>query len=156
MKRLFAILLSIVLVLSLCACNSTTESKTETDVKATVKNNDNKTEYLTAKELCDFSSNNNISFENKYWCAHATVTGKIKEIGGSCIINGHSYNWTLVIEGGACDWFIGSDKYNKTTVTKDFIANLNPGDTVEISGEIVGASMGQVNISNGTISVKIK
>ena len=85
-----------------------------------------------------------------------TVTGTVNDIGGLSSINGTRYNWTLKVEGGECDWFIGDEKYNTSSVSEALIASLNKGDTVEISGEIVGASFGEVDISNGTISVKKK
>ena len=174
MKKLIALLLSAILIFSLYACsNSSTNSNdtpnnaeenikatvnAEENIKATVINKQGVTEQLTAKELSDIDEVNPIKFENNYWCAKVTVTGEIKEIGGLSSINGSNYNWTLVIEGGECDWFIGDNTYNTSTVTKDYIANLSIGDTVEISGEIVGVSFsfGRVDISNNTISVKKK
>ena len=104
----------------------------------------------------DIQNGNPLKFENDYWAAEVIVTGKITKIGGEEIINGSHYNWTLKIEGGEGDWFIGDGKYNTSSVSKDFIASLNTSDTVEISGEIVGAFFGEVDISNGTISVKKK
>ncbi len=162
MKKIFAFILSLVLITSLCACGTNTQtnsgSTTKTGIKATVVNNDGNTEQLTAKQLCDFSDANKISFEKKYWCARVTVTGKIKKIESSTTINGTHYNWTLLIDGGDGNWFIGDQRFNTSTVTEDFLASLNIGDTVEISGEIVGVSSSfkEVDISNGTISVKKK
>ena len=106
--------------------------------------------------MLDLSESNPVNFDNNYWSAKVTVTGTVNEIGGLSSINGTHYNWTLKVEGGECDWFIGDDKYNTSTVPEDLIASLSKGDTVEISGEIVGASFGEINISNGTISVKKK
>ena len=154
MKRILAILLSAMFIFSLCACSNSTN--TNSNVKATVVNKQGVTEQLTAKEILDISEANPLNFDNNYWSAKVTVTGKITKIGGTEIINGSHYNWTLTIEGGDGDWFIGDDKYNTSTVSEDFIATLNIGDTVEISGEIVSAYFGKVNISNGTISVKKK
>lgn len=161
MKKAIAFLLSAILTFSLCACSNASMPTTdapagETDVKAKVINNNGVTENLTAKELCDLSDANPVSFKNTYWCAKVTVTGKVKEIGGLRSINGTYYNWTLEVEGGECDWFIGDKKYNTSTISEDLIASLSKGDTVEISGEIVGASFDEVDISNGTISVKKK
>lgn len=162
MKRILAFSIFLVLIVILCACSTTTQTGTSAnpnytnDVKGTLINNQGDPEFLTAKELCDLSNGNNISFEKKYWCAYTTVTGKITEIEGACIINGTHYAWTVTIDGGTCDWFIGKTKYNASSVTENFLADLNVGDIVEISGEIVGASFGQVDLSNGTISVKKK
>lgn len=162
MKKLIALLLSTILIFSLWACsnnsstNSNGTSNTQKNVKATVINKKGATEQLTAKELLDLSESNPVNFDNNYWSAKVTVTGTVNEIGGLSSINGTHYNWTLKVEGGECDWFIGDDKYNTSTVTEDLIASLSKGDTVEISGEIVGASFGEINISNGTISVKKK
>ena len=151
MKKILAVLLSFILVISLCACGNSTQTnnpqssnKTNTniakDVKATVVNKNGTTESLTAKELCDIQDENPIKFDNNYWSAKVTVTGTITKIGGLSSINGTDYKWYLKIEGGDCDWFIGDQTYNTSTVTEDFIANLSIGDTVEISGEIVGHS----------------
>lgn len=166
MKKLIAIILSLVLILSLCACGSSTssnssgssnsKSNTTKDVKATVVNNKGETEYLTAKDLIDIQESNPLNFDNNYWSAKVTVTGTVNEIGGLSSINGTHYEWTLKVEGGECDWFIGDGKYNTSTVSEDLLASLKKGDTVQISGEIVGASFGQVDISNGTISVTKK
>ena len=168
MKKITAIILSLVLILSLCACgnnsnnnssnnSSNNSNNTQKNVKATVVNKQGTTEYLTAKELNDISDSNPVKFDKNYWSAKVTVTGKVTEIGGLSSVNGSNYKWTLKVEGGECDWFIGDDNYNTSTVTEDLIASLSKGDTVEISGEIVGAYFGQyVNISNGTISVKKK
>lgn len=162
MKKLIALLLATILIFSLWACsnnsstNSNSTSNTQKNVKATVINKKGATEQLTAKELLDLSESNPVNFDNNYWSAKVTVTGTVNEIGGLSSINGTHYNWTLKVEGGECDWFIGDDKYNTSTVPEDLIASLSKGDTVEISGEIVGASFGEINISNGTISVKKK
>lgn len=171
MKKVLAILLSATLILSLCACKkvtnmepgnsananvNSTSDNTQKNIKATVHNNQGVTEQLSAKELLDIQNGNPLKFENDYWAAEVIVTGKITKIGGEEIINGSHYNWTLKIEGGEGDWFIGDGKYNTSSVSKDFIASLNTSDTVEISGEIVGAFFGEVDISNGTISVKKK
>ena len=162
MKKLIALLLFTILIFSLGACsnnsstNSNGTSNTQKNVKATVINKKGATEQLTAKELLDLSESNPVNFDNNYWSAKVTVTGTVNEIGGLSSINGTHYNWTLKVEGGECDWFIGDDKYNTSTVPEDLIASLSKGDTVEISGEIVGASFGEINISNGTISVKKK
>ena len=162
MKKLFALLLSLILIVSLCACGNTKQTTTNNaankansanEVKATVINKDGGTESLSAKELADIKESNPLNFDNKYWCAKVTVTGKITDIGGLSNINGTNYKWTLTIEGGEWDWFIGDSEYNTSTVTQDFIATLSKGDTVQISGEIVGASFKQCDISNGTISV---
>jgi len=161
MKKVITLLLATILIFSLWACsnnsstNSNGTSDTQKNVKATVINKKGATEQLTAKELCDLSKSNPVNFDNNYWCAKVTVTGTVNEIGGLSSINGTHYNWTLKVEGGECDWFIGDNKYN-TSVSKDLIASLSKGDTVEISGEIVGASFGEVDISNGTLSVKKK
>lgn len=160
MKKILVFSLSLVLIVFLFACSTTIQAETPAkpnytnDVKGTLINNQGDPEFLTAKELCDLSDGNNISFEKKYWCAYTTVIGKINEIEGACSINGTHYDWTVTIDGGACDWFIGKTKYNTSTVTENFLADLNVGDTVEISGEIVGASFNEVDLSNGTISVK--
>lgn len=162
MKKLIALLLATILIFSLWACsnnsstNSNSTSNTQKNVKATVINKKGATEQLTAKELLDLSESNPVNFDNNYWSAKVTVTGTVNEIGGLSSINGTHYNWTLKVEGGECDWFIGDDKYNTSTISEDLIASLSKGDTVEISGEIVGASFGEINISNGTISVKKK
>lgn len=171
MKKILATLLSAILIFSLCACSKVTRTETgnsantnvnntsnntQENIKATVVNKQGVTEQLTAKELLDIQSGNALKFDNDYWTAKVTVTGKISKIGGEEIINGSHYNWTLKIEGGEGDWFIGEGKYNTSTVSKDYIASLNVGDTVEISGEIVGAFFGEVDISNGTISVTKK
>ena len=158
MKKLFALLLSLSLMVCLCACggggNPSDQDLTPKNVRATVHNNQGKTEYLTAKQLHDLSNSNNIAFMQKYQAAKVTVTGTVTEIGGLSNINGTDYRWTLTIEGGEYDWFIGKTNYNKSSVTTDFLASLNIGDTVTISGEIVGAGIFDVDISNGTISVK--
>lgn len=163
MKKLIALLLSTLLIFSLWACsnNSSTNSNgtsnnTPKNVKATVINKQGVTESLTAKELIDIAASNPVNFDNNYWTAKVTVTGTVTEIGGLSTVNGTRYNWTLKVEGGECDWFIGDDSYNTSTVSEDLIASLSKGDTVEISGEIVGAYFDPVNISNGTISVKKK
>lgn len=162
MKKFLAFIMSVVLIFSLCACgsssqaNSNNTTNTASEVKATVRTNEGATEHLTSKELCDLSAANNISFEKKYWCAKVTVTGTLKKIDGAITINGTSYDWALYVEGGSCDWFIGKTRYNESNITEDFIATLSIGDTIEISGEIVGASFGEVDISNGPISVKKK
>ena len=163
MKKLIALLLATILIFSLWACsnNSSTNSNGTSnnipkDVKAIVINKKGTTESLTAKELIDIATSNPVNFDNNYWTAKVTVTGTVNEIGGLSTVNGTRYNWTIKVEGGECDWFIGDDSYNTSTVSEDLIASLSKGDTVEISGEIVGAYFDPVNISNGTISVKKK
>ena len=162
MKKIFAFILSLVLITSLCACGNTASSGSSgssnknSDVKATVVNRQGQTEYLTAKELSAIEESNPLNFDNNYWSAKVTVTGTVKQIGGLSSINGTDYSWYLKVEGGEWDWFIGDQKYNTSNVSKDLIASLQTGDTVEISGEIVGASFGEIDISNGTISVTKK
>ena len=167
MKRAFSLTMALLLCLALCACGTqttttpanqqvnkseVTTTKPAEDVKAKVTTA-NGTEYLTAKELCDINSSNAIRFDNTYWSASVTVTGTVNRIEGPISINGTYYNWALYVEGGQADWFIGDDQYNTSMVSKDVLAELNIGDSVEITGEIVGASMGQCNISNGMIFV---
>lgn len=160
MKKLLALVLSLFLAASLCACSAAineqqTPATTEPiqDVKAKVTTAEG-VEYLTAKELCDIDSSNAIKFDNVYWCASVTVTGTVKKIEGPITINGTRYNWALYVEGGQADWFIGDTQYNTSMVSDDVLARLNVGDTVEITGEIVGtSSWGECDISNGMIFV---
>ncbi len=147
MKKTIVSALILLLVFSLSAC-----SAKKADVYATVVNNQGVTEQLTAKQLEDLKSNNAISFEKNYWSATVTVVGTVTEIKGKNILNGTYYDWSVTVEGGECDWFIGKAQYTETTITEDFLATLQVGDTVEITGDIVGASMGTCDISNGIVS----
>ena len=151
MKKIITSLSLFLLIISLTACATIA---TENDVYATVVNNQGVTEQLTAKQLENIKSENAIAFEKNYWSATVTVTGAVKEITGKYILNGTYYDWTVTIEGGECDWFIGKAQYTETTITEDFLATLKIGDTIEITGDIVGASMGICDISNGTLSAK--
>ena len=147
MKKTIVTALILSLVFSLSAC-----SAKEADVYATVVNNQGVTEQLTAKQLEDLKSSNAISFEKNYWSATVTVVGTVSEIKGKNILNGTYYDWSVTVEGGECDWFIGKAQYTETTITEDFLATLQVGDTVEITGDIVSASMGTCDISNGVVS----
>ena len=149
MKKLFAFIVLLLLIFSLTACATIAP---EDDVYATVINNQGVTERLTAKQLENAKSENAIAFEKNYWSATVTVVGTVSEIKGKNILNGTYYDWSVTIEGGECDWFIGKAQYTETTITEDFLATLQVGDTVEITGDIVSASMGTCDISNGTVS----
>lgn len=150
MKKVLITLLVMVMLFSFAGCGSS-------DVKATVINNNGETEYLSAKELAEIKSDNSIAFEKNYWSCKVVVEGEIKEITSSKIINGTYYSWTITVEGGNADWFIGKGQYSESDVDEDFLATLNVGDTVKISGDIVGANSMECNISNGTLQViKVK
>ena len=97
MKKILATLLSAILIFSLCACSKVTRTETgnsantnvnntsnntQENIKATVVNKQGVTEQLTAKELLDIQSGNALKFDNDYWTAKVTVTGKISKIGG--------------------------------------------------------------------------
>ena len=145
MKRIIAIALILVIgCLCFCGCGSSEES-VEEPVKAKVINNDGETEYLTKDELEEIKSGNGVYFKKKYWCSHVTVTEKISKVYGATIINGSRYDWCIYAD----DWMIGCVQYSKSNISSDFIASLNPGDTVEISGELTAPGV----ITNGELSV---
>ena len=79
------------------------------------------------------------------------TTGTVKVDGAT--INGPYYEWTVVVEGGSVDWFMGKHTTTQTTVTTEFLSSLNVGDMVRMSGKIVGANTFNCDISNGTISI---
>lgn len=141
-------ILSVLLCFSGCGSNG---------VKATIETNSGKTVSVSAEELEKLEEENEISFKDEYWCAPVTVEGKVKEITSSCSINGTYYSWTVVIEGGELDWFVGKtmDRFSKTTVTEEFLASISVGDVVRIKGDMVGVMHGQCNISNGTTSIEL-
>ena len=146
MKKLliFALVMTILLCLSGCG---------EKDIVASIVNNDGEVEQLSAKELANIREQNSILFDNKYWCASATVEGKVKEVTSEITINGTYYEWTVVVEGGSVDWFMGKHTTTQTTVTKEFLASLNVGDEVRMSGDIVSANVFNCDISNGQIAI---
>lgn len=150
MKKVFITLLIVTMLISLIGCNAS-------EIKATVINNNGETEYLSAKELAEIKDENSIAFEKNYWSCKVVVEGEVKEVTSSKIINGTYYSWTIKVEGGSADWFIGKGKYNESNVDEDFLATLSVGDTVKISGDIVGANSTECDISNGTLQViKVK
>lgn len=150
MKKVLVALLVLAMVFSLFGCGAS-------EIKATVINNNGETEYLSAKELAEIKDENSIAFEKNYWSCKVIVEGKIKEVTAAKFINGTYYSWTIKVEGGSADWFIGKGKYNESNVDEDFLATLSVGDTVKISGDIVGANSTECDISNGTLQViKVK
>lgn len=147
MKKIISIaLIMIVCCLTICGCNSSeNNSKSEGDLKAKVVNNDGVTEYLTKHELYDLQSKNSVNFQKKYWCSHVSVTGKITSIEGLHIRDGMTYFWSVRVG----DWFVGDTSYNECNISDDFIASLNEGDMVEISGDLVSPG----DLSNGKINI---
>ena len=100
MKKVLALVLSLSLFLCLGGCG-------ESDIVASVVNNDGQVEQLSAKQLAQIREENSIRFDEKYWSASVTVEGKVKEVTSAITINGTYYDWTVVVEGGSVDWFMG-------------------------------------------------
>ena len=92
--------------------------------------------------MAEIKSDNSIAFEKNYWSCKVVVEGEIKEITSSKIINGTYYSWTITVEGGNADWFIGKGQYSESDVDEDFLATLNVGDTVKISTKGYGHGVG--------------
>ncbi len=161
MKKIIALVLIAVLMLTcLVGCGGTSggnliESITKGDVKAKIVNNDGETEYLSTKELLEIKESNEIAFKKKYWCAQVEVEGEVAEISSSHTLNGTAYAWTITVEGGKSDWFLGKEAlYGGEVEGEEILSTLKVGDKVRLFGEIVGVDSFDCNICNGTNKIE--
>lgn len=151
MKKTVSLIVAICCLLLCCSCGAngdagnvlgTTEQE---ELKVKIVNNNGETEYLTSSELKDIKEANPLNFENVYWNSSVTARGKISSILGKHYSNGTYYPWKVIIEGG---WSV-ADLNGRALVSENFIATLNVGDEVEISGKLT--CIGE--ISNGEVNI---
>ena len=143
MKKLICILLAIVTCLSLGACTTNTNdeiNKTANNPRAIVVNNDGETERLTADELRTLYNANQIAFSNKYFGAFVTLVADVVSVHGLTVADGHRMVAYAVLEG---NWTV-------EVSSRDLVADLMPGDTVIVTGNIYSAHWDiQLYIVNG-------
>ena len=78
MKRLIALLLAAVLVLSLAACGG--EESEQRDAILTITKSDGTEETITSEELMDIHDENEINYNNNYMGCEAIVEGYVTEV----------------------------------------------------------------------------
>ena len=99
-------------------------------------NNEGEIENLTAKELNDIQKSNGVKFKALYFGAPIRIISTVKAVHGSCTVNGYSMEAYVELEGG---WEVEAESAAD-------VLNLNPGDTVMVTGSIFAAIIGTVAI----------
>ena len=81
MKKTIALLMTFVMLLSLCACGSGSDAEEESTVpKATITKSDGTTEVLTQEDLREIFKSNEINYNQNYRGCEVVVDGIINEI----------------------------------------------------------------------------
>lgn len=101
-----------------------------------IVNNEGEIENLTAKELNDIQKSNGVKFKALYFGAPIKIISTVKAVHGSCTVNGYSMEAYVELEGG---WEVEAESAAD-------VLNLNPGDTVMVTGNIFAAIIGTVAI----------
>lgn len=158
MKKAVSLILAIVLCLGMCACGSNNSNSTTTGTttgtnsnidshpKATIINNDGKTENLTAADLRKLNNGNQVAFNKKYIGAQVTLIAKVVKVHGKTVYNGHSMAAYVELEDG---WLVEAS-------SSKVVEDLMPGDYVIVTGQIYLVSMDiQLFItSNATTTIR--
>ena len=150
MKKALSLILVLVMCLSMCACASnvgtddtanSNPTSNNNHPQATIINNDGKTESLTAGELYELMSANEVAFNKKYLGAQVTLIAKVTSIHGNAILDSHIVAAYITLEDG---WRVEAS-------SGKVVENLMPGDYVKVTGTIYSL-WGYINlyISNGS------
>lgn len=143
MKKLLAMVLVLVMVLSLGACGGGNGSS----VKATIIDNDGATVSLSSKEILEIYNGNEAKFDKSYEGAQVTIAGTIESIeaGRNSSLGQSVYGITL--EEG---WWIMVLKNSH-----DEVVDLVPGDKVTITSTLQGCSVDKVELFSISSSGKV-
>ena len=133
MKKLIVLILAATMALSLCACGGGSGSS-----KFTITCKDGTTETMTADELTEISSNV-VNYKQKYAGAHVSGEVKIESIEKSI--------WTSDGHIEAVDIGFGYVDLTLADVPSDYVANLDIGDTITVSGTISKDPLGWIDIN---------
>lgn len=130
MKRALSLILALTMCLSLCACGGGSS-------KFTITCKDGTTETMSADELTEVSSND-VKYKQKYAGAHVSGEVKIESIDAS-ITTSKGHIEAVDIGFGYMDLIL-------TDVPSEYVANLDIGDTITVSGTISKTPIGWIEI----------
>lgn len=130
MKRVIALWVAIMMCLSLCACGGGGS-------KFTITCKDGTTETMSANELTEVSSND-VRYKQKYAGAHVSGEVKIESIEAS-ITTSKGHIEAVNIGFGHMDLIL-------VDVPSEYVANLDVGDTIPVSGTIRKTPIGWIEI----------
>lgn len=125
MKKVISILLVLVIILGLCACNADTVPAENTSTKNIYIGS----ESFTKAEFQNIVNTNEYKFRNTYVGETVTVTGKITKIEGSYkSTNLNHYFEAVVVVDGLWAFEVSDDN--------PILKNANVGDSVTATGTI--------------------
>lgn len=138
MKKIIALFLALLMVLSLCACGGTNGgTKAAKNPVLNITFEDGTTEKMTLSELKEVKENNIVAFEKKYRDAKVKFTSFVEDI---------NYDYHLVVYDDShhfdsitfIDTFDGIELRLHHGDHDDTILELNKESMVEVESKIVG------------------
>ena len=134
MKKLLALLLALVMVLSLCACGSKA-------VTATIVTNDGETVQKTREELSKEYDGNSVSYGEKYEGASISFVGTVESVS-------QYYSKTMGHSIQQIDFDDGFQLQLVDGFFDDIISDISKGDKLEVTTNMHGASMSAVYLNS--------
>ena len=119
MKKVLSLILTLVICLSLCACDNSNSAATITDLSGN-------TVQLTAKELGNLYEENAVKYNQLYNGASITAIGTVKEI--DCELVDSDYMAHIVMKEG-WELIVCEKDHNE-------VANLRKGDKIQFTSKI--------------------
>lgn len=140
MKKVVSMILTLVMVLSLCACGGGSTPATP----ATIVDNEGNTVEMTPEELIAIDNENGAKFDKYYEKAEITLTGTVKEITANVLVQSVGALYDIIeLEEGWEVWVIHGSH-------DDVIVELSAGDTLEVSSQVYSTEADYVKVLSAT------